>query len=155
MRHILLVMVGLGLVGCAADEPAWQEGEIGEWQPGLNVGGAGGCSTFIADGLSQQLIAEQNCIRPGALVSFQGALNIDIGANVYPFLEEKAHDGLTAAAKAFGTIHVTSAFRTVPQQYLLYHWYLAGQCGISLAAVPATPTTRPASPSTSAIIRRR
>ncbi|MGZ3439829.1 MAG: hypothetical protein ACXVDD_09940, partial [Polyangia bacterium] len=48
--------------GCSA-EPAWEEGAIGEVYEGLSVGGAGGCSTFIVDGLSKQLIAEQNCIR--------------------------------------------------------------------------------------------
>ena len=34
------------------------------------------------------------------------------------------------------TLSVTSAFRTLAQQYLLYKWYQNGQCGISLAAVP-------------------
>jgi MYXO-CTERM domain-containing protein len=124
------------LLGCQpADEPAWQDGELGEWQPGLTVSGAGGCSTFIVDGLSQQLIAEQNCIRPGALISFKGATGVSIGSNVYPFLEATAHDGLVAAAQAH-TLDVSSAFRTLAQQYLLYKWYQAGQCGISLAAVP-------------------
>jgi MYXO-CTERM domain-containing protein len=132
MRIFALALL---LAGCAPDEPAWHEGELGEWQPGLTVGGAGGCSTFIVDGLSRQLIEEQNCIRPDALVSFQGAAGISIGANVYPYLEKNAHDGLEAAAKT-QVLDVTSAFRTLAQQYLLYRWYQAGQCGISLAAVP-------------------
>jgi hypothetical protein len=132
MRSLLFA---IALSACAPDEPAWKEGELGEWQPGLTVGQAGGCSTFILDGLSQQLIAEQNCIRAGALVSFAGAAGISIGSNVYPFLETNARDGLVAAAKAHG-ISVTSAFRTLAQQYLLYRWYQNGQCGIGLAAVP-------------------
>jgi hypothetical protein len=130
-----ILLFAIALSGCAPEEPAWQEGEVGEWQPGLTVGQAGGCSTFIVDGLSQQLIAEQNCIRAGALVSFAGATGISIGSNVYPYLETKARDGLEAAAKAHG-INVTSAFRTLAQQYLLYRWYQNGQCGIGLAAVP-------------------
>jgi hypothetical protein len=134
MRRIMMLSVLL-VAGCAPEEPAWQEGELGEWQPGLTVGGAGGCSTFIVDGLSRQLIDEQNCIRPNALVSFKGASGVSIGANVYPYLEQKAHDGLVAAAKSL-TLDVSSAFRTLAQQYLLYKWYQAGQCGISLAAVP-------------------
>src|SRR5262249_53084868 len=36
----------------------------------------------------------------------------------------------------YGTITITSAFRTLAQQYLLYKWYQGGQCGITLAAVP-------------------
>ena len=31
---------------------------------------------------------------------------------------------------------INSALRTLPQQYLLYQWYLQGRCGIGLAAAP-------------------
>ena len=119
----------------AVPKPAWEEGPIGEIYEGLSVGGAGGCSTFIVDGLSKQLIAEQNCIRANALTSFAGKKGISIGSNVYPYLEPKAATGLEAAG-ASATLSVTSAFRTIAQQYLLYRWYENGQCGISLAAVP-------------------
>jgi MYXO-CTERM domain-containing protein len=134
MRHACLVAV-LIAAGCTAEEPAWEEGRIGEIYDGLTVGGAGGCSTFIVDGLSKQLIEEQNCIRPNALVSFAGKPGISIGSNVYPYLEPKAAADLEAAAKSLG-LDVTSAFRTLAQQYLLYQWYQSGTCGISLAAVP-------------------
>jgi hypothetical protein len=127
--------LALILGGCSAEEPSWEEGTIGEISEGLTVGGAGGCSTFIVDGLSKQLIAEQNCIRANALVSFSGKPGISIGSNVYPYLEEKAATGLEAAGAA-SKLSVTSAFRTIAQQYLLYRWYQNGQCGISLAAVP-------------------
>jgi hypothetical protein len=130
----LVVAAVVVAVGCSA-EPAWQEGEIGTLSFGLTVGGAGGCSTFIVDGLSQQLIAEQNCIRANALVSFAGKPGISVGSNVYPYLEPKAAAGLEAAG-ASSTLSVTSAFRTIAQQYLLYRWYENGTCGISLAAVP-------------------
>ena len=83
--------------GCAPEEPSWEEGQIGEVYEGLSVGGAGGCSTFVVDGLSKQLIAEQNCIRANALVSFAGKKGISIGRNVYPYLEPKAATGLEAA----------------------------------------------------------
>lgn len=122
------------MAGCSA-EPAWQEGEIGVLYDGLTVGGAGGCSTFILDGLSKQLIGEQNCIRKDALVSFAGKKNISVGSSVYAYLEPKAAGGLEAAALTTA-LSINSAFRTVAQQYLLYHWYQTGQCGISLAALP-------------------
>jgi len=136
-KHGWLGIVVLASVvgGCAPEEPSWEEGEIGEVYEGLSVGGAGGCSTFVVDGLSKQLIAEQNCIRANALVSFAGKKGLSIGSNVYPYLEPKAATGLEAAGVS-STISVTSAFRTIAQQYLLYHWYQTGQCGISLAAVP-------------------
>src|SRR3954470_7719806 len=123
------------LLGGCSEEPSWEEGPIGEIYEGLSVGGAGGCSTFIVDGLSKQLIAEQNCLRSSALVSFAGKKGISLGSNVYPYLEPKAAAGLEAAA-ASSSLSVNSAFRTIAQQYLLYRWYQNGQCGISLAAVP-------------------
>ena len=132
-RACLLAVVVLA--GCSGEEPSWQEGPIGEVYEGLSVGGAGGCSTFVVDGLSKQLIAEQNCIRANALVSFSGKKGISIGSNVYPYLEPKAAAGLEAAATASG-LSINSAFRTIAQQYLLYQWYQKGECGISLAAVP-------------------
>jgi hypothetical protein len=132
-RACLLAVVVLA--GCSGEEPSWQEGPIGEVYEGLSVGGAGGCSTFVVDGLSKQLIAEQNCIRANALVSFSGKKGISIGSNVYPYHEPKAAAGLEAAATASG-LSINSAFRTIAQQYLLYQWYQKGECGISLAAVP-------------------
>src|SRR3569833_3643881 len=126
---LIVAVMGLG-AGCAA-EPSRQEGPIGEVYEGLSVGGAGGCSTFVVDGLSKQLIAEQNCIRANALVSFSGKKGISIGSNVYPYLEPKAAAGLEAAATASG-LSINSAFRTIAQQYLLYQWYQKGECGISL-----------------------
>jgi hypothetical protein len=134
LKHGCLA-VALVLGGCSAEEPAWEEGPIGEVSEGLTVGGAGGCSTFIVDGLSKQLIAEENCIQANTLVSFSGKKGISIGSNVYPYLEPKAAAGLEAAG-ASSTLSVTSAFRTLAQQYLLYRWYQNGTCGISLAAVP-------------------
>lgn len=131
----MLALASVVLGGCSPEEPSWEEGPIGEVYEGLSVGGAGGCSTFVVDGLSKQLIAEQNCIRANALTSFAGKPGISIGSNVYPYLEPKAAAGLEAAAAASG-LSVNSAFRTIAQQYLLYHWYQTGQCGISLAAVP-------------------
>jgi D-alanyl-D-alanine carboxypeptidase len=128
------VVLSLCWAGCAA-EPAWVDGELGVWREGLTVGAAGGCSTAIVAGLSQQLIDEQNCIRPNALASFAGLANVSLSANVNAFLEPPAVNGLQAAVAANGaTLDVTSAFRTLAQQYLLYKWQ--GSCGIQIAAVP-------------------
>ena len=41
-----------------------------------------------------------------------------------------------AAASGTGAIEVTSAFRTVVQQYLLRRWFELGRCGITAAAEP-------------------
>jgi hypothetical protein len=134
LRAAPWMVVVMLAAGCAA-EPAWEEGQIGELYEGISVGGAGGCSTFIVDGLSKQLIGEQNCIRPNALVSFAGKPGLSIGSNVYPYLEPNPANALAAVGQQT-TVNITSAFRTLAQQYLLYKWYQTGQCGISLAATP-------------------
>lgn len=126
--------LALVAAGCGSADP---KGEPVAWsQAGLTVGNVSGCDeSGPLDGLNHQLIAEQNCIRPNALVSFAGAPGISIGSGIYPFLEPAAADGLKAAAQQT-TLDVTSAFRTLAEQYLLYGWYQSGQCGITLAAVP-------------------
>src|SRR5262249_48895679 len=40
------------------------------------------------------------------------------------------------AAAASSPLQITSAFRTVAQQYLLYNWFQQGRCGITAAATP-------------------
>ena len=68
-----LLWASLALAACEHahdDDCTWQEGALGTWRAGLQVGQADGCSTSIVRGLAQQLIDEVNCIRPGTLVSF-------------------------------------------------------------------------------------
>jgi MYXO-CTERM domain-containing protein len=95
------------------------------------------CTTTSVKGLSTQLVAEIQCMRPGSMTSIEGAPGLALGAAVFPFLQTPAADALLAAQKARGTtMSINSALRTLPQQYLLYSWYKAGRCGISLAATP-------------------
>ena len=137
-KHGWLGIVVLASVvgGCAPEEPSWEEGEIGEIYEGLSVGGAGGCSTFVVDGLSKQLIAEQNCIRANALVSFAGKKGLSHRLQRLSVPRAESGDGARGGGRVVDDLSVTSAFRTIAQQYLLYRWYQTGQCGISLAAVP-------------------
>ena len=134
-RALAAIAFALLASGCAPDEDAFVDGELGVAREGLSVGGAGGCSTAIVAGLSKQLIAEQNCIRPNALDSFAGVSGVSIGAGVNAYLEPNAVSGLKAAVAAHGgTISINSALRTLAQQYLLYKWQ--GTCGIQIAATP-------------------
>jgi hypothetical protein len=95
------------------------------------------CTTTSVKGLSTQLVAEIQCMRPGSMKSIEGAAGLSLGAAVFPFLQTPAADALLVAQKARGTtMTINSALRTLPQQYLLYSWYKAGRCGISLAAIP-------------------
>jgi hypothetical protein len=58
----------------------------------------------------------------------------------YPcYLQSAVADNLVSAAQSVNDyITVNSAFRTSAEQYLLYKWYLNGQCGITLAASPGS-----------------
>ena len=87
-----------------------------------SVQNAPGCSTMVANGLSQQLIHEVNLMMPGVLVSFDD-LNVNLGNAAYPFLQPQAKEALAKAIRDRGTtLRVNSAYRTLVQQCLLYGW---------------------------------
>lgn len=97
------------------------------------------CATSVVLQLSIQIAEEVDCIMPGQLVAFAegGALEFT-GSAVLPYVSEAARgDLMTAAAAGGGTaVQITSAFRTVVQQYLLRRWFELGRCGITAAAEP-------------------
>lgn len=95
-----------------------------------------GCTTMVVRGLSEQLIEEMNCIDPGVVSSFAYLQNLNLYAAVFPFLQTPAVDALDATVSGQNTLTISSALRSVPQQYLLYRWYQQGRCNISLAASP-------------------
>ena len=77
MKLLNLSVLNLSIVilccyGCEPhydSESHWEEGAMGVLRQGLTVGEAGGCSTSIVNALSEQLIDEINCLRPGTLRS--------------------------------------------------------------------------------------
>lgn len=97
----------------------------------------GSCSTVSVQGLSLQIIAEMNLLIPNVLVSFAD-LNITASSSaVNSFLQPAAKEALRRALKGRGqSLVLTSAYRTVAQQYLLWSWYKQGECGITKAAEP-------------------
>ena len=95
------------------------------------------CSTTAVYGLSEQLIEELNCMRPGLMSRIDGIPGVDLGGAVFPYLQSDAAAALERVAARRGSrMFVTSALRTLPQQYLLYRWFQTGRCGIGLAAPP-------------------
>src|SRR6202012_1765244 len=58
---------------------------------------------------------------------------------VLPYLTKDAAADLEAVA-VDNALDVTSALRTLAQQYLLYEWYEQGNCGITAAATVGNPT---------------
>lgn len=96
------------------------------------------CATSVVLPLSVQIAREVDCLMPGQLVEFvEGPSIMFAGSAVLPYLSTAARDALYAAADGSGNVvQVTSAFRTVVQQYLLYRWFQIGRCGITAAADP-------------------
>jgi hypothetical protein len=137
-----LVVAHAVLAACGPNEVQvhddYQDHDIGVSRQGLTVGGAGGCDTSIVADLTTQLVAEVNCIAPNAMVDFRQS-NISVTSAVQPYLAPGASSALhTAVNNAGGTITISSAYRSLAQQYLLYKWWQAGQCGIQAAAVPGS-----------------
>jgi uncharacterized protein (TIGR03382 family) len=121
-----------GLGACMTEEP-----NLGETQSASTVndfGGSSGCSTAVVIGLSAQIADEIGCINPGSIATFDASSSLIVTSNsVLQYLASDARDDLVAASQT-ATIQVNSAFRTVAAQYLLYHWYQNGRCGITAAA---------------------
>lgn len=95
------------------------------------------CSTTSVKGLATQLVDEIQCLQPGTLTRIDGIDGLTLEEAVFPYLQTPAAKAIERAQQARGTtMTINSALRTLPQQYLLYQWYKAGRCGISLAAAP-------------------
>src|SRR6185436_18316557 len=139
MRASLTLCSLMVFAACGPPEPgedSYIDHAPGVFQAGLTAGQAGGCDTSIVAGLTEQLVAELNCIAPNTMVDFCGA-NITLSGAVQPYLNPAAAADMKAAVAASGTnITLSSAYRSVAQQYLLYKWWQAGQCSIQAAAAP-------------------
>jgi len=100
---------------------------------------AAGCSTTIISTLSAQLVAETNKLQPGLFYNMNNLRGVILSDAVkaVPYLQTPAANKLQAAINERGvTMTINSALRTLPQQLMLYKWYLAGRCGILDAAPP-------------------
>jgi hypothetical protein len=106
---------------------------------GTTVQQAPGCSTAVVSGLSKQIIEEMNSIEANCLVSFSNLNVQNESAAVNPFLQREAREALARVISDRGqTLVINSAYRTLPQQLMLYNHYRNGQCGIPIAARPST-----------------
>jgi hypothetical protein len=97
------------------------------------------CATAVVLELSRQIAGEVGCSAPGRLVPFaEGGGIVFTGGAVLPYVAAAARDDLLAAVQATGgdRLELTSGYRTLPQQYLLYRWWQLGRCGITAAATP-------------------
>jgi hypothetical protein len=99
------------------------------------------CATSVVLALSVQIAQEVDCLMPGQLVPFaEGGQIVFAGGAVLPYVSAAARADLMDAVAALGgtQLQITSAFRTVVQQYLLRRWFELGRCGITAAAQPGS-----------------
>ncbi|NOY91103.1 MAG: hypothetical protein GXP55_07805, partial [Deltaproteobacteria bacterium] len=93
-----------------------------------DIAARGACSTAGVENLSAQLAEAQSCMRPDAFVPFAPYPNITLtSSRVHAFVQASARDAIQAAADAT-PLSITSAFRTVADQYVLYN---SGGCGLA------------------------
>ena len=135
MRTFTFVALSLALItGCSS--PA-EEDDLTASEPLIagsvaEVAANSGCDSSGVHGISQQLVlVEMKCVAPNTFLSFAPHAGISMtGSNVYPSLVAPAHDAVQragdAAHAAGSAIEINSAFRTLAQQYVLYH---SGACG--------------------------
>jgi MYXO-CTERM domain-containing protein len=89
------------------------------------------CSTAGVVGLSSQLVATQLCLRPGVFARVTPHANVTLtSSRVHPLMLASSRDALWAASRSVN-LQVNSMFRSLADQYVLYH---SGACG--LAAQP-------------------
>jgi hypothetical protein len=137
---LLAAVVALG-AGCASASP--ESEPIGEVSSALapsdpvSMAVTDSCTTSSVRGLATQLVEEIQCLQPGTFASIDGVAGLALAEAVFPYLQTPAAAAVVGAQADRGvTMNINSALRTLPQQYLLYRWYKAGRCGISLAAAP-------------------
>lgn len=142
---VVTVLSACGVAGGSAEPDHHERGDepLGRTRSALSdtdpvsLAVAESCTTSAVAGLSSQLLEEIQCMRPGTFASMAGADGFTLGGAVSPWLQTPAWEALRDAQKQRGvTMTINSALRTLPAQFLLYRWYKAGRCGISLAAEP-------------------
>ncbi len=96
-----------------------------------NVAARGECSTAGVVGVSRQLVDTQICMFPGVFVNVAPHAGVTLSeSRIFSLAQASARTALWNAA-AVTPIRINSMFRTLADQYVLYH---SGGCG--LAATP-------------------
>jgi hypothetical protein len=144
-------LMGLAAACSAVDEGSTHEGEgqneselVGSvssaLQPTDSVAQAvaeGSCSTASVRALSEQLVQEIQCMKPGQMKRIDDIPGVSLNQAGARWLQTPAANALAAAQKARNTtLRINSALRTLPDQYVLYRWFQQGKCGITAAAIP-------------------
>jgi LAS superfamily LD-carboxypeptidase LdcB len=140
MYSLSLLVCGVVVCVAAARDVLQSNGTAGAGSSctlGQQAASASGCSTNVAEGLTYQIIGEMNSM--GLSFKTLDSNWIKCASPCVNQLQASAADALAnACVDANDYITLNSATRSSAQQYLLYEWYLKGNCGIGLAAKPGT-----------------
>jgi len=148
----IFLCLSIALFGCAAQIEDESEAD-GEWTEDLSTlpeddGKADGsrrvsdytsrgCTTAPVIGLATQIAERMVCLAPDQLDHFAESNDVSFaGQAILPYLNPTAIEALHLAAQSVGNIGIISAFRTLPQQFLLRKWYEQGRCNVRAAARP-------------------
>ena len=95
------------------------------------------CSTTICNKLDEQLIGVFKRLAPAELVCYSGDKIKPTSDSVHLYFQASALRALLSAiAEAGEFMTVSSCYRTIAQQYLLYNHYRNKRCNVKLAAYP-------------------
>lgn len=139
---LIAALLAVTLAACAAEtgEPLEEVEARDDDEAALNDGSVHavsltGCSTSVVRGLNEQLLDEITCLSPDALGSIEGLPGVELADDALTVVQRPVVDALASAAAANGRpLRVTSALRTLPQQYILRRWASKRRCGTTMAA---------------------
>jgi hypothetical protein len=123
-------------LGPYAEQGEWHEYMAAATDTVADAADSGACSTAAIRGLSDQIVFQMNCVRSGLMTRIDGYNVSFASAAALPYLQTPAATALNRATTSRSRLSLNSTLRSVAQQYMLYHWYKTGTCGVQLAAAP-------------------
>ncbi len=124
-------------LGPYADRVPWNEQmATANMNTVAGVAASGACTTAPIRGLSDQIVAEMNCLHGGLFARIDGE-NVTLETQAaLPYLQHPAAQALGAATTGHSRLPLNSTLRTLPQQWILRQWADTHSCGVQIAALP-------------------
>ena len=96
------------------------------------------CETSVAQGLTGQIATELTSMGI-SFAKINTVPRVVCSGGCSGYIQKKALDSLASLTASYGSISLSSAWRSAAQQYLLYQWKAYGKCGqTNPVATPGT-----------------